>query len=153
MSSFILLVLTAAHVAIVPPVALKITVTKASITAGQIPTFDVSVRNLADEPARVIAADRSEGLQRWYFRPVVTRAGKEVWLPQGCDLPAPPHEADYLILPSHGTYSFRLSSFSGAWEELKPGIYSVRIRYRHWRYREQSYTSESNAVVLRILAK
>jgi hypothetical protein len=92
-------------------------------------------------------------MQRWYFAPLVTRAGKEVWLPRGCDLPGLPSDHDYVVVPPHGTYTFRLSNFSGSWDQLKPGVYLVRIGYQHWRHGEEPYVSESNVVALRILAK
>jgi len=153
MSRAIIIILLAAHMAEAQPVALKIASPKTSITMGQTPTFNVVVTNISDKPARVIDAKRGDGLQRWYFVPVVMRGGKEVWLPQGCDLPAPPNDDSYVVVPPHATYSFRLSAFSGSWDQLKPGVYSVRIRYRHWRYGEEPYTSESNTVALRVVAK
>jgi hypothetical protein len=95
----------------------------------------------------------AKGLQRWYFKPLVTRGGRPVDMIAAIDDPAPPSESDYIPLPPHATYEFRLSEFSELWDRLKPGTYEVRIRFHHYRRGETSYTVESNAVRLQINAR
>ena len=148
-----LLVLVAAHAVVRPPVSFAIRLDAPVITRGESPVFRVLLRNTTDHPIRIMDAKRGGGLQRWYYKPLVTRGGRAVDIIAAIDDPASPAESDYITLQPHATYGFHLSEFSESWDQLKPGIYKVRIRFHHYRHGEGSYTLESNVVKLQIKEK
>jgi hypothetical protein len=144
-----LLALLAAHILARPVIALTIRLDVPVITQGQTPVFRVLLRNTSDHSIRILDAKRGGGLQRWYYEPLITRAGQRVEMQTAIDDPIAPSASDFVILRSGAKYTFHLSEFATSWDQLTPGIYDVRIRFFNY----PSETLESNTVKLQIRAR
>jgi hypothetical protein len=123
------------------PIRLALEAVPKTIKAGEVPKFELTIRNQGDAAEDVIdlTAGRRADLQDTYYDVNITQDGKAVEVPRAISDPGPIGEKDCLKLKPGDKATFELTRFAAALDRLPPGKYQARVRF--WQRPDQPFTS------------